>query len=222
LHAGRGNDGVGALDVELLPQLGWRLGIARTHGQVVMDLQRDAVYHFNAFVFDVVDHHARQRFHIRSDDGHTLGPHGLQAFDQGAGAGNDRRGQAVGHRDFMQAALRLAVITPAHAHDGDQAGVTHDVHARIRQLKRAAVGVAVHRGQLFLRDRLHAHAAGMKREALGQHPLARAQHGRDFRFHGGVGTGHDQPDPVVFFRLAFGSLHACLLVTGSIPRFFAV
>ena len=58
----------------------------------------------------------------------------------------------------MQVALLLAMVALAHAHDGDKAGATHDIHARIRRLQRAAVGVAVHGGQIFFDDRLHGHA----------------------------------------------------------------
>jgi len=145
-------------------------------------------------MLDIVHHQIGQRTHVGGHQGNALGAECLQTVDQGA-CRSHHGGQAlVGARHRRKIALDLPVIAPAHRHDGDQARRAHHVHAGIRQFGRAAQTFLVHGLQFFLRHLVHAHAAGMKGEALRMLRLAGAQHGRDLRFHRGVGTRHDLAD----------------------------
>ncbi|MNN82166.1 hypothetical protein D3C81_1990710 [compost metagenome] len=93
------------------------------------------------------------------------------------------------------------MVATAHRHDGNQTGIAEHIDAGIAELQRATVRFGIHGGQLFLLDRLHAHAAGMERETLRAHQLAGGQHGGDLGFHGGVGTRDDLTDPENFLHL---------------------
>ena len=70
---------------------------------------------------DIVLHQAGERLHVGGDDRDPLGTQGLEALDQGTGAGDDRQLAAVRGRDPAQAPLRLAMVAVAHAHDRDDA-----------------------------------------------------------------------------------------------------
>src|SRR6478735_8570135 len=118
-------------------------------------------------------------------------------MDQGAGAGYDGGGCVILPSDAMKSRLGFPVIALAHAHDRDQAGVTEHVDTRIRQLQRAAIGIAVHRCEFLLGHLLHPHAAGVKGETLRLDALARPEHRRNLRLHRGVGARYDLTDAVI-------------------------
>ncbi len=194
LDASRQDQRVDARDVQLRVDIDQREGITRAYREIVLDLERDEVFHRDVLALDVVDDELGEWADVRSDHDDPFRPHQLQAVDQRPRRRDHRRWRSVLHRPPMQPTLRDPVVALAHRHDRDQAGVAEHVHPSVGELDRAAVRVPVHRFELVLRHALHPHARGMERETLRKDGFARAQHRRYLALHRHVGTGNDLAD----------------------------
>ena len=99
----------------------------------------------------------------------------------------------------MQAPLGLTMVALAHTHDRDEAGITNDVDACVREFDRAAVGIRVHRRQFLPCDPLHAHTAGVEgKPGIGG---AGPQYPGNLGLHRRVRARNDLPDPKGGFHL---------------------
>ena len=194
LHARGDDERVHIGEVQALVDLHQLLRIVAPDLEVVGDLEREEVIHFEVLGLQVVDHELRQRLEVRAHYRNAARLERPQALDQRARAGHHRRRGAVLHGALVQPRLGSAVVADAHAHDGDEAGIAQHVHARVGEFQRAAVAVAVHRLQFLLHHLLHAHAARVEGKALRRDLLAGQQHGRDLGFHRRVRRGDDLAD----------------------------
>ena len=88
------------------------------------------------------------------------------------------------------------MIALAHAHDGNQAGVTQHIDSSVHEFGGAAAGIRIHGGQLFFSHLFHPHAAGMKGETFRFDPFASVKHRRYFRFHRSVRAWNDLSDTI--------------------------
>src|SRR5690606_36426554 len=117
-------------------------------------------------MFDIIYHHIRERTHIRSNDRNGFSSQNIQSVDKCTCRSYDRCRESVSNRFLMQVHFRNAMITTSHTHNGNQTGITHNVHVSIRKLQSTFETHSVHSLEFFFGYFFHPHPARMESKTL--------------------------------------------------------
>jgi hypothetical protein len=162
------------------------------HGSIVRDLEADRVGDLDPRVLDVRDHEPRELFEIGSDDPDLLRTELVQRVDERTGGRDYGRPRMFSLEDRLDLGLGRAVAPWPLGHDRDEARGRDHVRSQIRELRRGALRLLVHRAQRLGRHVLHPQARAVERErVLRAHPLSRAKERGDLGLHRRVRARHE-------------------------------